>query len=160
MVIYLALNEIFKAPIKVKSVTEFCNIMEKMSSSKSAANTRFLLDEYQVNFTFTTINVTGGNGVTKHSARQLLSFKMFAKSMHFNFWVAKTFNMFWSCIWLPIVLFKLLQKLCAPCKTIDHRTRHKNSKGRLENQFPLGKFWIKFEKDIFFSSYKSFKHCP
>ncbi|XP_078328755.1 receptor-type tyrosine-protein phosphatase epsilon-like [Crassostrea virginica] len=52
--------------------------MDKMSSSKSAANTRFLHDEYQ-----------------------------------------------------------LLQKLCAPCKTIDHRTRHKNSKGRLENQFPL-----------------------
>nr|XP_022309640.1 receptor-type tyrosine-protein phosphatase epsilon-like isoform X5 [Crassostrea virginica] len=78
MVIYLALNEIFKAPIKVKSVTEFCNTMEKMSSSNSAANTRFLHDEYQ-----------------------------------------------------------LLQKLCAPCKTIDHRTRHKNSKGRLENQLPL-----------------------
>ena len=85
MVIYLALNEIFKAPIKVKSVTEFCNIMEKMSSSKSAANTRFLHDEYQVNVTFTTINVTGCNGVTKHSARHLLSFKMFAKIMHFNF---------------------------------------------------------------------------
>ena len=51
MVIYLALNEIFKAPIKVKSVTEFCNTMEKMSSSNSAANIRFLHDEYEVNFT-------------------------------------------------------------------------------------------------------------
>lgn len=85
MVIYLALNEIFKAPIKVKSVTEFCNTMEKMSTSNSAANTRFLHDEYQVNFTYNTINVTGCNGVTKLSARQLLLFRMFAKIMHFNF---------------------------------------------------------------------------
>ncbi|XP_078328737.1 receptor-type tyrosine-protein phosphatase epsilon-like isoform X3 [Crassostrea virginica] len=78
MVIYLALNEIFKAPIKVKSVTEVCNTMEKMSSSNSATNTLFVHEEFQV-----------------------------------------------------------LRKLCSPCKTIDHRTRHKNSKGRLENQLPL-----------------------
>lgn len=48
MVIYLALNEIFKAPIKVKSVTEVCNTMEKMSSSNSATNTLFVHEEFQV----------------------------------------------------------------------------------------------------------------
>ena len=48
---------------------------------------------------------------------------------------------------LALILLKVLRKLCAPCKTIDHRTRHKRSKGRLENKLPLGMFWIKLEKE-------------
>ena len=85
MVVYLALNEIFKEPLKVKSVTEFCNIMEKMSSSKSASNTCFLQDKYQVKFTYNTITITKCNGVSKCSALELRLFGMFAKKRVFIF---------------------------------------------------------------------------
>ena len=88
-VIYLALTDVFKAPIKVKNVTEFCFSIpcRKMSSSYSAVTyyIRFLHDEYQIKFTCNTINVTGCYGVAKISGLPLLIYGMFAKKYAFLF---------------------------------------------------------------------------